>query len=103
MQKGRTIHLGGTLDEIAMAERDVARGKIPARPFCAGCAQSLFDTTRAPAGKHTLWAMRTCRLDATATCRSGSKRKSNDPHLVFVIVFWPRHTMNAGDLEKIEP
>ena len=51
-----TVHLGGTLDEIADAERDVARGRHPERPFVLVAQQSLFDPSRAPEGKHTLWA-----------------------------------------------
>ena len=51
-----TVHLGGTLDEIAQAEAGVARGRHPERPFVLVTQQSLFDPTRAPEGKHTLWA-----------------------------------------------
>jgi phytoene dehydrogenase-like protein len=51
-----TVHLGGTLDEIADAEREVARGRHPERPFVLVAQQSLFDASRAPEGKHTLWA-----------------------------------------------
>src|SRR5881409_2531668 len=51
-----TIHLGATMDEMAAAERDDARGKIPERPFTLLAQQSLFDETRAPRGQHTLWA-----------------------------------------------
>ena len=51
-----TVHLGGTLDEIADAEREVARGQHPDRPFVLVAQQSLFDPSRAPAGKQTLWA-----------------------------------------------
>jgi len=51
-----TVHLGGTLEEIAEAEKQVARGKHPERPFVLIAQQSLFDETRAPVGKHTLWA-----------------------------------------------
>lgn len=51
-----TVHLGGTLDEIADAEAEVARGGHPDRPFVLVAQQSLFDPSRAPAGKHTLWA-----------------------------------------------
>jgi len=54
-RRAGTIHLGGTIDEIANAEREVARGKIPERPFVLVAQQSLFDETRAPDGKHTLW------------------------------------------------
>ncbi len=51
-----TVHLGGTLDEIAYAEREVAQGRHPERPFVLVAQQSLFDSTRAPEGKHTVWA-----------------------------------------------
>jgi phytoene dehydrogenase-like protein len=51
-----TVHLGGTLDEIADAEREVALGRHPERPFVLVAQQSLFDPSRAPEGKHTLWA-----------------------------------------------
>ncbi|MBI4503682.1 MAG: NAD(P)/FAD-dependent oxidoreductase [Gemmatimonadetes bacterium] len=51
-----TVHLGGTLPEIAAGEKMVARGEHPERPFVLLAQQSLFDTTRAPQGKHTAWA-----------------------------------------------
>ena len=54
--RAATIHLGGTLEEIAAAEKAVARGGNPERPYVLVVQQSLFDETRAPAGKHTLWA-----------------------------------------------
>ena len=51
-----TVHVGGTLDEIAAAERAVWRGEHPERPFVLLAQQSLFDATRAPAGKQVAWA-----------------------------------------------
>jgi phytoene dehydrogenase-like protein len=51
-----TVHLGGRYAEIAAAERAVARGEHPKRPFVLLAQQSLFDETRAPEGKHTAWA-----------------------------------------------
>ena len=51
-----TVHLGGTLEEIAAGELAVAQGGHPERPFVLTAQQSLLDPTRAPAGKHTLWA-----------------------------------------------
>lgn len=50
-----TVHLGGSYAEVAAAERSVARGEHPKRPFVLLAQQSLFDDTRAPAGKHTAW------------------------------------------------
>jgi phytoene dehydrogenase-like protein len=54
--RAATVHLGGTLDEIARGEAQVARGGHPERPFVLLAQQSLFDSTRAPAGRHTVWA-----------------------------------------------
>ncbi|HYK98911.1 MAG TPA: NAD(P)/FAD-dependent oxidoreductase [Candidatus Acidoferrales bacterium] len=51
-----TVHLGGTFAELAASERAVWRGEAPERPFVLVGQQSLFDDTRAPAGKHTVWA-----------------------------------------------
>ncbi|MCX6463558.1 MAG: NAD(P)/FAD-dependent oxidoreductase [Pseudonocardiales bacterium] len=51
-----TVHLGGTFAEVAAAERDVAQGRHPERPFVLGVQATVADPTRAPAGKHTFWA-----------------------------------------------
>jgi len=51
-----TLHLGGTLEEIASSERGPLRGETSERPFVLLAQPSLFDATRAPAGKHTAWA-----------------------------------------------
>jgi len=50
-----TVHLGGTFDEIARSERDAWAGRISDRPFVLLAQPSLFDATRAPAGRHTAW------------------------------------------------
>jgi phytoene dehydrogenase-like protein len=51
-----TVHLGGTLAEIAESERAVWRGEHAERPLVLLVQPSLFDPTRAPAGRHTGWA-----------------------------------------------
>jgi len=51
-----TVHLGGTLDELAAGEAAVWRGEHPQRPFVLVVQQSQFDPTRAPDGKHTGYA-----------------------------------------------
>jgi phytoene dehydrogenase-like protein len=54
-RRAGTVHLGGTIAEVAAAERDVAAGRAPERPFILVAQQSLIDDTRAPASQHTLW------------------------------------------------
>ena len=50
-----TVHLGGTLEEVAAAEAAAWRGEHPERPFVLVCQQSMHDPSRAPAGKHTVY------------------------------------------------
>ena len=51
-----TLHLGGTVAEVAHAERAVWEGHHPERPFVLLSQPSLFDPSRAPRGQHTAWA-----------------------------------------------
>jgi phytoene dehydrogenase-like protein len=50
--RAATVHIGGSLEEIAEAERTLS----PDKPFVLLGQPSLFDSTRAPAGQHTAWA-----------------------------------------------
>lgn len=54
-RRAGSLHLGGPLEEVARAEAEVAAGRHPDRPFVLVAQQSLFDDSRAPAGRHTLW------------------------------------------------
>ncbi len=51
-----TVHLGATLEEIAESEEAATRGRHHERPFVLLVQPSVFDPTRAPAGRHTAWA-----------------------------------------------
>jgi phytoene dehydrogenase-like protein len=63
--RAATVHLGGTAREIAAAESDVQHGRHPERPFTLFAQPSLFDPSRAPAGKHTAWAY--CHVPSGST------------------------------------
>jgi len=54
--RAATVHVGGTIEEIAASERDAWNGRLADRPFVLVTQPTLFDPTRAPAGKHTAWA-----------------------------------------------
>jgi phytoene dehydrogenase-like protein len=98
--RAATVHLGGTLEEIAVAERTVAMGGHPDRPFVLAAQQSLFDPTRAPAGKHTAWAY--CHVP------NGSSRDMSDSIANQIERFAPgfrdrivaRNVITAPELER---
>ena len=64
-RRAGTIHLGGTLSQVAQSETEVNDGQPPQRPYVLVAQQSLFDETRAPPGQHTLWAY--CHLPNAST------------------------------------
>ena len=54
--RAASVHLGGTLPEVAASEYQVTHGQHPEKPFVLLAQQSFFDETRVPAGKQTVWA-----------------------------------------------
>jgi phytoene dehydrogenase-like protein len=54
-RRAGTVHLAGTVEELVAAEAEVVKGRAAERPYVLAAQQSLFDDSRAPAGKHTLW------------------------------------------------
>jgi phytoene dehydrogenase-like protein len=64
--RAATVHVAGPLPEIAAGERAVWQGRAPERPYVLVVQPTLFDATRAPAGKHTAWAY--CHIPYGATC-----------------------------------
>lgn len=55
-KRAGTVHLGGTMAEVATSERAPWRGRHSERPYVLLSQPSLFDETRAPTGAHTVWA-----------------------------------------------
>lgn len=60
-----TVHVGGTFEQVAAAEADVAAGRHPNRPFALVVQPSVVDPSRAPGGQHVLWAY--CHVPAFST------------------------------------
>ncbi len=118
-----TVHLGGALEEIAASEAQVWEGEPPERPFVLLAQQSLFDATRAPAGKHTAWAY--CHVpngssfdrfdgsryeyrdaDASALTTSMSERIEAQVERFapgFRDLILARHVMTPRDMEEYNP
>jgi phytoene dehydrogenase-like protein len=51
-----TVHIGSSLEEIERSERAAWNGRQNDKPFVLVTQPSLFDSTRAPEGRHTAWA-----------------------------------------------
>jgi phytoene dehydrogenase-like protein len=64
-RRAGTVHLGGTFEEIAQSEDDVAAGRHPERPYALVVQAGVVDPSRAPAGQHALWAY--CHVPAGST------------------------------------
>jgi phytoene dehydrogenase-like protein len=56
LRRAATVHIGGGMEEIKAYESSVWKDTPGTKPFAIVAQHSLFDPTRAPAGKHTLWA-----------------------------------------------
>jgi phytoene dehydrogenase-like protein len=55
-RRAGTVHVAGSFEEIAFAEREINRGRMPERPFVLVCQQSLADPTRASGDVHPVWS-----------------------------------------------
>lgn len=98
-----TVHLGGTLAEVRAAEDDVVAGRVPERPFVLLAQQSLFDSTRAPNGRHTLWGYchvpAGCDVDMTVAIEDRIEQFAPG----FRDLVLARHTMTAADMAAYNP
>ncbi len=98
-----TVHLGGNIEEIAASERASSRGIHSDSPYVLMAQQSLFDDTRAPAGKHAVWSY--CHVP------NGSKKDMTDIIERQVERFAPgfrerilaKHTFNTEQIEEYNP
>jgi len=100
--RAATVHLGGSFEEIAASEKAVRGRHNNDRPFVLLAQPSLFDASRAPAGKHAAWAY--CHVP------NGSKTNAVDSLENQIERFAPgfrdcilaRHVFSPADLERMD-
>jgi phytoene dehydrogenase-like protein len=95
-----TVHLGGTLDEISASEWAPWSGRTAERPFVLLAQHTLFDDTRAPAGKHTAWAY--CHVPNGSTAEMTERIEAQIERFApgFRDVILERSVLKPADLES---
>ena len=101
--RAATVHVGGTLEEIAASEADAFRGRLNDRPFVLLTQPSLFNPSRAPEGRHTAWAYCHvpfgCTVDHTEIIERQIERFAPS----FREVVLARRTWSPATLEQLNP
>ncbi len=100
--RAATVHLGGGFDEIAAAEKAVRMGLNADRPFVLLAQPSLFDSSRAPAGKHTAWAY--CHVPNGSTINMLAKLEDQIDRFApgFRDCILARRVFSPADLESMD-
>ncbi|MBD2705539.1 NAD(P)/FAD-dependent oxidoreductase [Spirosoma sp. BT702] len=102
-QPAGTVHLGGTFEEIVRSEQQTYDGQHPDQPFVLLAQQSLFDPTRAPAGKQTAWAYCHVPNGSTIDMTERIERQVERFAPGFRDRILARHTMNTAQVEAWNP
>lgn len=102
-RRAGTVHVGGGIDEIALSEKASYKGYHSPSPYVLLAQQSLFDSSRAPEGKHTAWAY--CHVpngsvkDMTATIEKQIERFAPG----FRDTILAKHTFNTEQIHEHNP
>lgn len=103
VKKAGTVHLGNTFNEIALSESEMWAGRHAEKPYVLVAQQSSFDKSRAPEGKHTLWAY--CHVPNGSTTDMTSVIENQVERFApgFKDVILHRHTMNTQQMNEHNP
>jgi phytoene dehydrogenase-like protein len=94
------IHIGGSMSEITQSERDAWEGRHAERPYVLALQPSRFDSTRAPAGKHTFWAYCHVPNGSTVDMRDRIERQIERYAPGFLDCVIARHVMGPAEMER---
>lgn len=95
-----TVHVGGTIEEVAAAEAAVAHGRIHPKPFVLLAQQSLFDATRAPEGTQVLWGYCHVPNGSNIDCSEIIENQIERFAPGFKKSIMARHSMNTTQLQN---
>ncbi|MFL6244911.1 MAG: phytoene desaturase family protein, partial [Thermoanaerobaculia bacterium] len=98
--RSATVHVGGTIEEIAAHEQSVFYGRMTDKPFVLVAQQSMFDATRAPAGKHTGWAYCHVPHGSTEDATDAIERQIERFAPGFRDLILARRTINTAQYEE---
>ena len=98
-----TVHVGGSMESVALSEREVWQNNAPQNPFVILAQPTLFDNTRAPKGMHIAWAY--CHIPNGFT---GDMTKQIEAQIErfapgFREIILARSIQNTADLERLNP
>ncbi|HEV7921485.1 MAG TPA: NAD(P)/FAD-dependent oxidoreductase [Thermoanaerobaculia bacterium] len=97
--RAATVHVGGTIEDIAAHEAAIWRGRVTDKPFVLVAQQSEFDPTRAPAGKRTGWAYCHVPNGSTEDMTAIIERQIERFAPGFRNLILARHTFNTAQYE----
>lgn len=105
-RRAGTLHIGGTLEEIAAGECAIWEGKLPEPPFILFSQPALFDRARVPDGNlaaQTAWAYCHVPRGSTADMTAAIERQIERHAPGFRDCIVARHTINAVEYETYNP
>jgi phytoene dehydrogenase-like protein len=102
-RKAGTVHLGNSIEEITVGEYASSIGAVPEKPFVLLAQQSLFDPSRAPAGKHTAWAYCHVPHGSTADMTAIIEKQIERFAPGFRDLILAKHTFNTEQMEAYNP
>jgi len=103
VRRAGTVHVAGALDELVAAESAPSAGRIPEKPFVLVVQPTVVDPTRAPEGRHVLWAYTHVPNGSDVDMTEAMEQQIERFAPGFRDTILARHTITAPELERRNP